>query len=104
MKNLKPLKPLILSRHKTAKSAIMINGTYQNVKKLISDSPLDLWNIVNHPIKHRREFIGTTEFSKLKRVIEDKYPELHKKHDQNHAIKCQTKLLKEMQSKNSTKR
>ena len=93
MKNLKPHKPLTLSRHKTAKSAVKINGTYRNVKKLISESPLDLWNIVNHPIKHKREFIGAIEFTKLKRVIEDKYPELHKKHKQNHAIKCQIKRL-----------
>ena len=94
MKNLKPLKPLILSRHKTAKSAIMINGTYQNVKKLISDSPLDLWNIVNHPSKYKRQFIGKPEFLKLKKIIEDKYPDLHKKHDQKHAIKCQNKKKK----------
>ena len=91
MKDLKLLKPLTLSRHKTAKSAIMMNGTYQNVKKLISDSPLALWNIVNHPIKHKREFIGTAEFLKLKSIIEGKYPDLYKKHSQKHAIKSQKK-------------
>lgn len=91
MNNFKPLKPLTLSRHKTAKSAVKINGTYHNVKKLMSDSPLELWNIVNHPSKYKKQFIGKPEFLKLKKIIEDKYPDLYKKHSQKHAIKCQKK-------------
>mgnify|MGYP000609995034 CR=1 FL=1 len=101
MMNYKPLKPLTLSRHKTAKSAVKINGTYQNVNKLISESPLELWNIVNHPSKYKRQVIGKPEFLKLKRIIEDKYPELYKKHSQKQAIKYQKKkLLKDMQNRN----
>ncbi|MDC3198785.1 hypothetical protein OAT58_01905 [Flavobacteriaceae bacterium] len=104
MMNYKPLKPLTLSRHKTAKSAVKINGTYQNVNKLISESPLELWNIVNHPSKYKRQVIGKPEFLKLKRIIEDKYPELYKKHSQKQAIKYQKKkLLKDMQSGNAAK-
>jgi len=89
--NLCPNSYPVGKRFEVAKSAVKINGTYQNVNKLISESPLELWNIVNHPIKHKREFIGKPEFLKLKRIIEDKYPDLYKKHSQKHAIKCQKK-------------
>ena len=48
--------------------------------------------------------IGKPEFLKLKRIIEDKYPELYKKHSQKQAIKYQKKkLLKDMQSGNAAK-
>ena len=99
MKKYKTLKPLNLSRHKTSKSSIKFNGEYHNVNKLIREFPLELWNIVNHPIKIKSQFIGKPEFLRLKRIIEDKYPEIYKKHISIQAIKYQKKkLLKDILS------
>lgn len=97
MKNYKPLRPINLSRHKTSKSSIKIREAYHNVNKLISESPLELWNIINHPNKTKGEFIGVPEFLRLKNIVQKQYPDIYKKHCEAYAKKCKKKqLLKDL--------
>ena len=74
-------------------SSIKISGEYHNVNKLISESPLELWSLINHPSKIKRQFIGRPEFLRLKSIIQKQYPEIYKKHLYKQVKKYQKKKL-----------